>query len=487
MFDQECIPFAPSLIESMRSIGYTFSAAIADLIDNSISAQSSIIDIFSEPSSEPYLVIVDNGCRMSKEELYKAMRYGSTNPNAPRSKEDLGRFGLGLKAASFSQCRKFIIVSKKNSEISACSWDLDYVIKAQNWKIICYSHEEIRELPKIELLDTISSGTYLILQNFDKIKESTSDINETFNKILDDMINHLSLVFHRFIDDGLRISVNDVKIEAMDPFLVNHPATQKKRKTHINIHGEEITLEPYVLPYISKLTQSDLKKVGGKEQLRRDQGFYVYRNRRLIIWGTWFRLERKSELNKLARVRVDIPNTLDSIWSIDIKKSAATLPDMIKEKMQNAVLTSVLSSECVYTYRGRKENKNSSIEYVWERIKTRDGYEYQINRNIPQLKLLCKALNDSELKLLNSIINTIESSFPAQSLYIDAAKGNLDQNSENENEAEKIWDDLQVQINYVKSQNLPVKDYYLMFMNVEPYCRHKIIIQRIQEELENVK
>lgn len=139
MFDQECIPFAPSLIESMRSIGYTFSAAIADLIDNSISAQSSIIDIFSEPSSEPYLVIVDNGCGMSKEELYKAMRYGSTNPNAPRSKEDLGRFGLGLKAASFSQCRKFIIVSKKNSEISACSWDLDYVIKAQNWKIICYS------------------------------------------------------------------------------------------------------------------------------------------------------------------------------------------------------------------------------------------------------------------------------------------------------------------------------------------------------------
>lgn len=485
MFEKECVPFAPALIESMRSLGYSFPAAIADLIDNSISAHATEVEIYSDPVIDPFLIILDNGRGMNNNEIYEAMRYGSTNPLEERSDDDLGRFGLGLKSASLSQCRKFVVVSKQEGELHAYSWDLDYVIQSKAWMLKGYSQEEISLLPKIDLLKNKETGTYIILSDFDRVKESTGNINETFNKLLDDMINHLSLVFHRFIEDGLNIYVNGLRVKAKDPFLMNHKATQRKRESSFYINDEKITLKPFILPHLSKLSQDDLDKVGGKDRLRNDQGFYVYRNKRLIIWGTWFRLERKDELNKLARVMVDIPNSLDYMWSIDIKKSTASLPDIIKKNMYNAVYEAVISSEAVHTYRGRKEKKDKEIEYVWEKIKGREGYEYQINRNIPQLELLKATLDESEIKLLNSLLDTIETAFPVQALYVDVAQGKIEDRKEDDELLEKIWSDLQMQMDYVKSNNLPVKDYYAMFMKVEPYCNYKEILERIKEEAEN--
>ena len=483
MFDKECVPFAPALIESMRSLGYSFSSAVADLIDNCISAHSKKIEIFSNPSADPFLIILDNGDGMNREQIYEAMRYGSTNPLEERSADDLGRFGLGLKSASLSQCRRLVVVSKKNNEISAYSWDLDYVIEAKSWMLKGFSENEIQGLPMIDLLESVDSGTYVLLSSFDRIKESTGNIHETFNKLLDEMINHLSLVFHRFIDDGLVIYVNGLKVESKDPFLSYHRATQIKRESSFLINGEEIKLKPFILPHLSKLSQEDLDKVGGKDRMRNDQGFYVYRNKRLIIWGTWFRLERKDELNKLARVMVDIPNSLDYMWSIDIKKRTASLPDIIKKNMYNAVYESVVSSESVHTYRGRKEKKDKDIEYVWEKIKVRDGYEYQINRGLPQISLLESSLSDKELKLLKSLLDTVEASFPVQALYVDVAKGKIEEKPEDEELVNRIWDDLQIQIDYVIENNLPVKEYYSMFMKVEPYCNHKTIVERIEKEI----
>lgn len=484
MFDLECMPFAPQLIESMRSLGYSFSSAIADLLDNSISAKAKTIHIISEPSMDPSVIIFDDGHGMTDSELYEAMRYGSSNPLEKRQQDDLGRFGLGLKSASLSQCRQLVVVSKKNGQICAYSWDLDYVIAKKNWMLKGFSEDEIRQFPKVECLDSVEHGTYILLSNFDRIKEGTGNITETFNKCLDDMINHLSLVFHRFMEEGLEIYVNNYLIEARDPFLVEHRATQRKRESSFYINDEKITLKPFILPHLSKLNQEDLDRVGGKDRLRNDQGFYVYRNKRLIIWGTWFRLERKDELNKLARVMVDIPNSLDYMWSIDIKKSTATLPDIIKKNMYNAVYESVISSEAVHTYRGRKEKNNKDICYVWERIKVRDGYEYQINRKIPQLELLENSLDQSQIRLLESVINTIEQSFPVSALYVDAAKGNVeDKKIEPGDEFEKVWDDLQIQMQYVREHGLSVAAYYNAFLKVEPYCNNEEIKSRILQEI----
>lgn len=487
MFEQECVPFAPSLIESMRSLGYSFPAAIADLLDNSISAKARNIDIISTPGMEPSLIILDDGNGMTENELCEAMRYGSSNPLETRREDDLGRFGLGMKAASLSQCRKLIVVSKKEGKVSAYSWDLDYVIDSESWMLMGFTEEEMLQFPHIDQLLEKEHGTYIYLSEFDRIKEGTGNLSETFNKCLDDMINHLALVFHRFIDEGLTIRVNQLELEARDPFLSYHRATQRKRESSFRINNEKITLKPFILPHLSKLSQDDLDKVGGKDRLRSEQGFYVYRNKRLIIWGTWFRLERKDELNKLARVMVDIPNSLDYMWSIDIKKSAATLPDIIKKNMYNAVYESVLCSEAVHTYRGRKEKKDKDIEYVWERVKVRDGYEYQINRKIPQLELLESTLDESQLRLLSSVINTIEASFPVSALYVDAAKGNVeDKKIEPGDDFERVWDDLQTQMAYVRAQGLSERLYYQAFLKVEPYCNVEEIKNRIRLELEKL-
>lgn len=483
MFEQECVPYAPSLIESMRSLGYSFPSAIADLIDNSISAKARKIDIISEPGNNPSLIILDDGEGMDSKKLYEAMRYGSTNPLENRSEDDLGRFGLGLKSASLSQCRKLVVVSKHNQTINSYAWDLDYVIQKGKWMLKGFSDEEISKFPNIELLREQETGTYIWLSEFDRIKESTGNISETFNKCLDDMVNHIALVFHRFLEDGLVIKLNNLEIEGRDPFLLSNKATQRKKESFVYIKDQKITLKPYILPHLSKLTQEDLVRIGGKENLRSEQGFYVYRNKRLIIWGTWFRLERKDELNKLARVRVDIPNSLDYMWSIDIKKSTATLPDIIKKNMYNAVYESVLSSENVHTYRGRKEKKDKDIDYIWERVKVRDGYGYVINRDIPQLKLLEETLDDNQMKMLGTVIQTLEDSFPVGALYVDAAKGNIDEKVDSDEEIEKLWEELQIQIDYVRSHNLPVLNYYNMFLKVEPYCKYDEIKQRIQEAI----
>ncbi len=484
MIERECVPFAPALIESMRSLGYSFSSAIADLIDNSISAKAKKIDIYTNPGSDPYLVILDDGCGMSDSELYEAMRYGSTNPLEQRDEDDLGRFGLGMKSASLSQCRKLVVVSKKRGKVCAYSWDLDFVIESQAWMVKCFDESEYNSLPNIDKLGDIKHGTYILLSEFDRVKESTGNVAETFSKKLDEMIGHLSLVFHRFLDGGLKIAVNSRRIEPKDPFLLNHRATQRKRENSFYINDEKIVLHPYILPHLSKLSQADLDKVGGKERLRNDQGFYVYRNRRLIIWGTWFRLERKDELNKLARVMVDIPNSLDYMWSIDIKKSTASLPDIIKKNMYNAVYESVLSSEAVHEFRGLRINKDPNIEYVWERIKVRDGYEYQINRKIPQLELLLSSLDEAEVKLLNTVLNTIEASFPVGALYVDAAKGNIEDKKEDKDDIiKKMWDELQVQMSYVIEKKLDVKAYYTAFSKVEPYCNYPEIKEKIEKEI----
>ena len=485
MFDQECVPFAPALIESMRSLGYSFSSAIADLVDNSISAKAEHIDIIAEPGTDPEMIILDDGTGMTEQKLYEAMRYGSSNPLEERAEDDLGRFGLGLKSASLSQCRQLVVVSKTDEGVYAYSWDLDHVIQKRKWMLRGFNPSEIAGFPHIDLLLSQNTGTYILLREFDRIKEGTGNIAETFNKNLDEMRGHLALVFHRFIDEGVHIRLNNNEIESRDPFLSGHPATQRKKEISVYINDEKIVLKPYILPHLSKLSQEDLDRVGGKERLRNEQGFYVYRNRRLIIWGTWFRLERKDELNKLARVRVDIPNTLDYMWAIDIKKSTATLPDIIKKNMYAAVYESVLSSEAVHTHRGRKEKKTSDTEYIWERIKVRDGYQYIINREIPQLKMLSDTLSSSQLKMLDTVIKTLEESFPVGALYVDAAKGTIEDKplAANQEEIDLIWEDLQLQIDYIKANHLPLVEYYKAFMKVEPYCNYEDIKSRIQEEI----
>lgn len=482
MFEKESIPFAPALVESIRSLGYSFEAAIADLIDNSISAQAKKIDIFVTASEQPYLIIMDDGYGMGNEELEKAMRYGSKNPLDKREDSDLGRFGMGLKAASLSQCRQLVVVSKQNEVVSCYSWNIDHVIETGLWLLLGYDYEEIKKFPKIERLYDLESGTYILLQKFDRIAVSTNNISETLTKYMDNAIDHLSLVFHRFLNDGLSISVNNREVEPRDPFLQNNKATQLKREQSFVINGAKITMKPYILPYISKLTEDDIRIVGGKASLRSEQGFYIYRNKRLIIWGTWFRLERKDELGKLARIRVDIPNSLDYMWGIDIKKSTANLPDIIKRNLYNCVYESKLGSESVHSFRGRNVNINKDIDYIWERIATREGYQYKINANIPQVQVLMESLDTQQKQLLNILLRDIEKSFPTSTLYLDVSKGHLVEESENV-DTQNNYDLILQQIDAAKNRGMDVSLIINSFLKLEPYCLDKELVKLLSEEL----
>jgi hypothetical protein len=271
--------------------------------------------------------------------------------------------------ASMSQCRKVTVISKKDGITCAACWDLDYIIRQENWSLQFFPESEIEEMPGYLYLKLKESGTVVIWEEFDRLRQGASKVQKAFDEKIELTRKHISLVFHRFLNDEnpknrLAMYFNGEAVKGIDPFLTKHPATQPLSEQVLRIASDEIRVKPYVLPYVSKLSKQDIAAIGGKEELRQQQGFYIYRNKRLIIWGTWFRLIKQQELNKLARVRVDIPNTLDSIWEIDVKKSTASLPDVIKRNLVAVVQNSVGRSESVYKYRGRKVSNDNHIRCI---------------------------------------------------------------------------------------------------------------------------
>jgi hypothetical protein len=476
-------PYAPLLIESMRSLGYSFDTAIADLIDNSVSAQAKNINILLDPSDDPQLIIFDNGHGMDAAELEEALRFGSRGPLETRNEFDLGRFGLGLKSASLSQCRRLIVASKTNNSLCCFSWDLDEVEKTDDWSVLEYSQDEIKHLPSIELFDSVDSGTFVLLQNFDRITASSHDVKKTLDTLLETAEDHLSLVFHRIItEDQVTISINGRAIEPKDPFLENHKSTQRLREQSISIDDKKITLQPYILPHRNKLSREDLRKVGGADDLRTNQGFYIYRCKRLIIWGTWFRLLSKEELNKLARVKVDIPNSLDEIWSIDVKKSTANLPDKIRKNLYGSIKESVFGSKKVIEYRG-KLRREEDISYIWQRITDREGgVSYSINRDLPQIQLLTSSLDQTGQKVLEALLQNVEDNFPASSVYLDVADGEVNTSGNN---SEKIYSDFEVQLSYAEKLGLSRDELINMLLKTEPYASNEELIAKYSNRQED--
>ncbi|MBC7389091.1 MAG: ATP-binding protein [Opitutaceae bacterium] len=403
-------PEASSMIETFRAIGYNIETAIADIVDNSISSGAKNIWIdFDWKGSATWLAVKDDGCGMNNDELIQAMRPGSKNPNAERSLKDLGRFGLGLKTASFSQCRKLTVLSQKISNNSFYwTWDLDYVMQTGAWSLIKY----IPAGDFQEQLKQIECGTIVIWNDIDRLVKdlNTDDKNALakFMEIMEQVKKHLAMVFHRFIESGkIKVWFQNRELQAWDPFFENSASTQKfpdepLYKTNVKIRG-------YVLPHKSKLNEEEFRKLEGPKGWNEQQGFYIYRNERLLLAGDWLGMYRKEEHYKLARIMIDLPNTLDAEWQIDIKKSIARPPIMLKEQLK-AYATKIRGQAVeVYRHKGKVlQRKFSSIQYfpVWNE-KLRHGKRfYEINREHPLIKDLVDTINvkSSELNLLFKFI-----------------------------------------------------------------------------------
>jgi hypothetical protein len=415
-------PYAPVLMESTRALGYSLESAIADLLDNSISASANNIDIQYRPWDNPYLYILDNGRGMLPDEITAAMRYGSRNPLDIRDKNDLGRFGLGLKTASLSQCRCLTVISKKGGILSGRRWDLDVISLRQDWILLQLDQSQMDEIPGIGDLITRDHGTLIIWHKLDRLTSGTASLEHSFPTKMDDVRNHLSLVFHRYLagetgQKRITMSINKQPISPIDPFL----STKSEQVMDVEpfiVEGQKITATPYILPHTSRLSKEDLELLGGEDGLRRKQGFYVYRNRRLLVWGTWFRLLRQDELYKLARVKLDIPNSLDHLWTLDIRKSAATPPEIVRKNLDRIVRRIAENSKRTWTFRGRKETTDQ-INHVWNRIKTREGIRYTINREHTLVKVLSSQIDKSAKSYFEKVLRTVESAIPLNQLYVD--------------------------------------------------------------------
>lgn len=475
-------PYAPTLIESTRAIGYSLEAAVADIIDNSITAGADQVDIYFFPDNA-YIAILDNGIGMSDSELDTAMQYGSKSPVDMRDSKDLGRFGLGLKTASLSQCRSLTVISKQGDSINGRRWDLDHVIKVGDWSLLILDDEECNEIPMIDALKEHETGTLVVWQNLDRLKAGEANFKEALGRKIDLVRDHLSLVFHRYLSGEpgikkLKISINGEPVVPADPFLLDK-STQIMDDEAIKINGQKIVVRPYILPHLSKMTMADRKKLGNSEDMQRQQGFYVYRNKRLLIWGTWFRITRKGALSKLARIQVDIPNTLDDMWTLDIKKSSAMPPAEVRKNLVSIVDKVSEFSERTYTYRGKKE-VSDKVTHIWNRLKLRSGgYSYEVNLNHPAVEKIM--FRYPEVKgPLQALLMQIGRELPLNQLQVDF---NNDEELANDKKqsSEEIEEALRKLLK-LETQNK------ITFLNniakADPFCKYPDVIEKLEREIE---
>jgi len=418
------------LIESMRDFGYSMDTALADIVDNSITAGARQIDVrFLWNDGEPWLIVRDDGKGMSSAKLKQAMFLGSMDPRLEREKNDLGRFGLGMKTASFSQCRKLTVYSKETSgEISGRQWDLDFIEANPDDGWVVKVFEEVQsDHAGFQISMDSGQGTAVIWENMDRFDSEGGE--REFNRQLSQAKSHLGLVFHRFIKSGvgkdITITFNGDAVTAFDPFNSANTATNELCEERRLIGGQEIVITPFVLPHHTRTTDEEYVKYEGERGYLRNQGFYIYRNERLIISGTWFRLIKQGELTKLVRVRVDIPNTLDHIWNINIMKSSAHPPPVIREVLRQVIPKIKESGTRVYRARGKKI-KNLGNATAWVRREAGGKISYEIDRNHPVYKEISEKLSDSNSPLLSSYVALIENSFPIDAFFSDAASSPKD-------------------------------------------------------------
>ena len=434
---------AKALMTGLRSIGYSFSTAVADIIDNSISAQASEVYVYSDPLvAQPYFCILDNGRGMSAAELDNAMLPGSDREGVEDSATELGRFGLGLKSASLSQCREFTVASKKFGKLRAMSFDLDVIEENNKLLLKVLTDEEIDNLPQIDGLKRFDTGTIVIWTKFDKIEGLAKHFEDSFRSLVAESKKHVELVFHRYYKD-VAIYYHGKRVERRDPFLLDSIGRQQTGRTStIKVNSSEIIVVPYTLPFANSLTTDEKALLGNPKSIYDDQGFYLYRNRRLISWGSWMHMGIRSELNKLARIRVDIPSSLDSVWMLDVKKSSAKIPDKIKDLIKMAVEDSIVRSKRTTKFPGTKEQ---AAEFkVWDRINEHEGkIRYQINRDTPAIAALIELLDDDAKSLLNIALSQIESYLPKYSISNDNMDALSIVNSGEDSEEEALIDEIE--------------------------------------------
>ncbi|WP_175987244.1 ATP-binding protein [Microbacterium tenebrionis] len=421
MREETLIP-GVELLESMRSVGYSFEAATADIVDNSIAANATQIDIIADAVDGHYICICDNGTGMFPDEARDALKLAGTR-NVERMAHDLGRFGLGLKTASLSQGRRLTVVTKRDGISTGLQWDVDFVLETGNWAIRVLDPDDIVGLPHSELIDEAEHGTLVIWESLDYFLAGAHDVASWMSNRLSELRAHLGLVFQRFLEGrgALRLTVNGIVVAPIDPFLEGNPRTQVAPIERVSIDGHAVAVEAFTLPHSSYLSAKERKREDLGTRMREHQGFYVYRNRRLISAGGWFGLSKQDELSKQTRVRVDVPPELDHHWQLDIKKSRIEPPQAFRSRLRQIIDQVKAKSTRMHSFRGRRAS-TSEFAFLWTLVEDRGGFRYEVNADHPSVQAIRNSLPVDRVGGLESLLADLAGGIPASDIYARMAE-----------------------------------------------------------------
>jgi hypothetical protein len=368
-------------------MGYDFAAAVADLVDNSIEAGASLVAIDVEfDGDDSWVRIADNGKGMTPDELREAMRYGAEREY---DAEDLGKFGLGLKTASMSQCKRLSVASRSSrgrADITAYCWDLDHIERTNRWEILPLEKTGVGPAVRTPLKDT--TGTVVLWQQLDRILGYKHPYGESARKRISQMCreleDHLGMVFHRFLkgevkDKKLRaIMLNNNEVQSWDPFCRAERATKKLEKMRLPVEHEgtkgHIILEPFVLPHQDDFSSPEaFRRATGPANWNQQQGFYIYRAGRMIQSGGWSRLRTADEHTKLARIGLSFSPALDEAFKINVAKMRVQLPVSVREEIERVIVPVVKLAREAYDRKSRSKPESGARGKVSEETRLPGG------------------------------------------------------------------------------------------------------------------
>lgn len=421
---EEVPPNAGPLVESLRDFGYTLPSALADLIDNSITAGARNIQVTIDTGGRnPHIAVTDDGRGMSLKTLIEAMRMGCHGPLGERNSDDLGRFGLGLKTASLSQGRRLTVITqmRQRGGVTVRQWDIPYILKTGKWQLL----KDLTPIASlyVEQIKGRHSGTAVVIEDLDRpsfLQVSPGELQEHLGQMLETVRQHLSMVFHRFIEDGLIIKLGPTALRSWDPFLKGRSAELPREQ----LCSGEITITPYVLPHHSKLSDEEHGQAAGPNGWNAHQGFYIYRARRLIVPGTWLNLHfRKEEHFKLARIQVDLSNSMDAAWHLNVMKSHVAAPAFLRDDFKRIAGDVRRQAAEVYRHRGERQAPSDPPpqRFVWKRLGSRTGVRYRLDRTHPVLQSLVHSGCDHD-SLLEQVLQLIERTVPIASMLQEPAR-----------------------------------------------------------------
>ena len=425
-------PSASALIASLRGVGYALETAIADLIDNSIAAGANTVDVQLDwNGGRPTVWILDDGSGMSEDGLVEAMRFGGIGPDAARGANDLGRFGLGLKTASLSQSRQLTVVSKFDGALTGFTWDIDRIKKGgDKWELL--EGAEGLKSDALKRLQASKSGTLVAWRKMDFGRKEDMPDHAAFLADIERLDLHIGMVFHRFLNGDarkIRINVNGHPVAAWDPFLETHEATIRNPEQPIRAPGGTVRVRGFVLPHRDRFAnETDFERAGGPDGWTSQQGFYVYRQKRLLLAGGWLGLGKgrawtREETSRLARIRIDIANTGDEDWRIDIRKALARPPDAVRKRLQAIADDIRRRAREVFVHRGQygPRPQKTDVSRIWV-INQNKRRRYAIQRDHELLALLNEQLKSSGREVLKGLLDLIERTVPVDRVWLDVSE-----------------------------------------------------------------